>query len=126
MIAIVLVNVTSIMAGVDHLTLHKRRAGRFVATMQSTYARTRYDNDMGNVQLTEREQLIERILHMSDDELAELRELIHDLHDGTDEEIRADNERWDQQFAESQDQLAKLGGEALAEYHTGKTRQFPG
>jgi hypothetical protein len=80
---------------------------------------------MGNIQLNEREQLIERILHMSDDELAELRELIQDLRDGTDEEIRADNEQWDRQFAESQDQLARLGDEALAEYHAGKTRPFP-
>ena len=81
---------------------------------------------MSGIQLTEREQLIERILHMSDAEVADLLDLIQGLQpDGTEDEIRADNERWDQQFAESQDQLAQLGEEALAEYRAGKTRPFP-
>ena len=81
---------------------------------------------MSEVQLTEREQLIERILHMSDAEVAELLDLMQSLQpDGTEEEIRADNEQWDQQFAGSQDQLAQLGEEALAEYRAGKTRPFP-
>ena len=80
---------------------------------------------MSGVQLTEREQLIERILHMSDAEVAELLDLMQSLQpDGTDEEIRADNEQWDQQFAGSQDQLAQLGDEALAEYRADKTRPF--
>ncbi|MCL5997227.1 MAG: hypothetical protein M1546_14405 [Chloroflexi bacterium] len=74
---------------------------------------------MSASQLTEREQLIKRILHMSDAEVAELLDLIQALRDGSEDEIRADNERWDRQFAKSQDQLAKLGEEALAEYHAG-------
>ena len=74
------------------------------------------------LQLNPREQLIERILHMSDAEASELLDLIQALHDGTEDEIRADNERWDRQFAESQGQLANLGEEARAEYRAGKTQ----
>ena len=33
--------------------------------------------------------------------------------------------RWDAAFARSQEQLAQLAGEALAEYHAGKTRELP-
>ena len=77
---------------------------------------------MGVAQLTAREQLIERILHMSDDEVAELLDITQDLHDDAKDEIRADSDQWDRQFTKSQDQLAQLGEEALAEYRAGKTR----
>ena len=75
-------------------------------------------------QLTKREVLIERILHMSDAEVTEVLDLIETLHKSTEDEIRADEDLWKRQFAELQDQLAKLADEALAEYHAGKTRPF--
>ena len=70
-------------------------------------------------QLTKREVLIERILHMNDAEVTEVLDLIETLHNSI-----ADEEIWDRQFAESQDQLAKLADEALAEHRAGKTRPF--
>ncbi|MFN8456905.1 MAG: hypothetical protein U0401_19950 [Anaerolineae bacterium] len=36
----------------------------------------------------------------------------------------ADEQRWDESFANSQDQLALLADEALAEYHQGKTKEL--
>jgi len=79
---------------------------------------------MSIIGLTDREQLIERVLHLSDAEVKQMLALMEDMHDGSEDEIRADNEHWDRQFAESQDQLGQLGAEALAEYHAGKTRPF--
>jgi hypothetical protein len=35
-----------------------------------------------------------------------------------------DEIRWDEAFAGSQDILAKLAGEAMAEYHAGKTQEL--
>lgn len=35
-----------------------------------------------------------------------------------------DEVRWDTAFAKSQDMLAKLAGEAMAEYHAGKTQEL--
>jgi hypothetical protein len=77
------------------------------------------------IQLTKREQLIERVLHMTDAEVTELLELIEDLRDGTEEEIRADEEQWDRQFDASADWLDRMADEALAEHDAGKTRPFP-
>jgi hypothetical protein len=39
------------------------------------------------------------------------------------EEIE-DNNRWDESFARSPDQLAKLAGEAMAEHRAGKTQEL--
>jgi hypothetical protein len=75
-------------------------------------------------QLTKREVLIEKILHLNDTELKEVADLVEALHGSTNEEIRADEALWDSQFAMSQDQLAKLADEAIAEHHSGKTRPF--
>jgi hypothetical protein len=75
-------------------------------------------------QLTKREVLIEQILHLNDTELKEVSDLVEALHGSTNEEIRADEALWDSQFAASQDQLAKLADEAIAEHHSGKTRPF--
>lgn len=36
----------------------------------------------------------------------------------------ADEQRWDESFAKSQDQLARLADEALMEYHQGKTKEL--
>ena len=41
--------------------------------------------------------------------------------DETEEEIRADNARWDATFAASQDALARLARETLAQVHAGRT-----
>lgn len=35
-----------------------------------------------------------------------------------------DEERWRQSFASSQEQLSELAREALAEYHSGRTKPF--
>jgi predicted P-loop ATPase len=35
-----------------------------------------------------------------------------------------DEQHWDEAFANSQDQLARLADEALAEYHQGKTQEL--
>lgn len=37
------------------------------------------------------------------------------------EELESER-RWDEQFADSQDQLARMAREALAEFHRGETR----
>jgi hypothetical protein len=81
---------------------------------------------MKEQQLTKREILIEQILHMSDAELTKVYDLVvetmrQNAHDTT----RDDERLWDVQFASSQDELAKLADEALAEHRAGKTRPFP-
>lgn len=45
-----------------------------------------------------------------------------DLFGETAEEIRADEEWWDRQFAQSSDELRAVAREAAAEYHHGQTR----
>ncbi len=59
---------------------------------------------------------------MSNDDVIEVFEFIETLPKSTAEDTRADEEMWDRQFAESQDQLAKLADAALDEYRAGKTR----
>ena len=45
-----------------------------------------------------------------------------DIFGETEDEIRADEEQWDQQFAASRDELRTIAREAAAEYHAGKTK----
>ncbi len=45
-----------------------------------------------------------------------------DIFGETEEEILADEEEWEQQFAGSRDELRKMAQEAGAEYRAGKTR----
>ena len=44
--------------------------------------------------------------------------------DGTEEEIRADNERWDATFAASRDTLRKLAREAREDIQAGRTMEM--
>jgi hypothetical protein len=45
-----------------------------------------------------------------------------DLFGESAEEIRADEEEWEQQFAASRDELREMAREAAAEYRAGKTK----
>ncbi len=45
-----------------------------------------------------------------------------DLFGETEEEIRADEERWEQQFIAGRDKLRTMVREAAAEYHAGRTK----
>jgi len=45
-----------------------------------------------------------------------------DLFGETEEEIRADEEAWERQFAESHDALRTMAREAAAEYRAGRTK----
>lgn len=44
-----------------------------------------------------------------------------DIFGETEEEIRADNEQWEQEFAASREQLRVMAREAAAEYRAGRT-----
>ena len=45
-----------------------------------------------------------------------------DIFGETAEQIQADEEQWEQQFAASRDELRKMAREAAAEYRAGKTK----
>ena len=45
-----------------------------------------------------------------------------DIFGEAQDQIRADEERWDQQFAASRDELRAMAHEAAAEYHSGRTQ----
>ena len=45
-----------------------------------------------------------------------------DIFGETEDEVRADEERWEQQFAASHDRLRAMAGEAAAEYRAGRTK----
>lgn len=45
-----------------------------------------------------------------------------DMFGETEDEIRADEEQWEQQFTASRDGLRKMAREAAAEYRAGKTK----
>jgi len=45
-----------------------------------------------------------------------------DIFGETEDEIRADEERWEKQFAASRDKLRAIAGEAAAEYRAGRTK----
>lgn len=47
---------------------------------------------------------------------------VADIFDETEDEIRADEERWDQQFATSRDKLRAMAHEAAAEFRAGRTK----
>lgn len=46
----------------------------------------------------------------------------HDVFGETDEAMRADEEAWDRQLAESRDALRAMAHEAAAEYRAGRTK----
>ncbi len=48
-----------------------------------------------------------------------------DIFGETQDEIRADEVRWAQQFAASRDELRAMAREAAAEYHAGLTQPMP-
>ncbi|MFH1906393.1 MAG: hypothetical protein ABIL11_03265, partial [Chloroflexota bacterium] len=50
------------------------------------------------------------------------RMLAADIFGETEDEIRADEEQWDQQFAASRDELRIIAREAAAEYRAGRTK----
>jgi hypothetical protein len=67
--------------------------------------------------MTERlEQAIARLKTLPIDKQDAIATLILDELD--------DDERWDKSFARSPDLLAKLAGEAMAEYRAGKTQEL--
>jgi hypothetical protein len=45
-----------------------------------------------------------------------------DIFGETEDEIRADEERWEQHFVASRDKLRVMAGEAAAEYRAGRTK----
>ena len=45
-----------------------------------------------------------------------------DIFGETEDEIRTDEEQWDQQFAASRDELRTIAREAAAEYRAGRTK----
>ncbi|HOU12223.1 MAG TPA: hypothetical protein PKZ84_03840 [Anaerolineae bacterium] len=45
-----------------------------------------------------------------------------DVFGETEDELRADEEQWGQQFAASRDELRQMAREAAAEYRAGKTK----
>jgi sarcosine oxidase delta subunit len=45
-----------------------------------------------------------------------------DIFDQTEDEVRADEAWWDQQFAVSRDELKAMAREAAAEYRAGRTK----
>jgi hypothetical protein len=45
-----------------------------------------------------------------------------DFFDATEDEIRADEEQWDQQFAASHEELRAIAREAAEEFRTGRTK----
>ncbi|MBC8262731.1 MAG: hypothetical protein H8E47_01220 [Anaerolineales bacterium] len=46
---------------------------------------------------------------------------VENIFGETEDEIRADSERWEQQFAASRDQLRAIAQEAAAEFRAGRT-----
>lgn len=47
---------------------------------------------------------------------------VTDIFGETEDEIRADEERWNQQFAASRDKLRDMAHEAAAEFRAGRTK----
>ena len=47
---------------------------------------------------------------------------IVDIFGETDDEIDLDNERWDEQFTESREQMRSMAREAAAEFRAGRTK----
>lgn len=47
---------------------------------------------------------------------------LEDIFGETEDEIRADEEQWEQQFSASRDELRGIAREAAAEYRAGKTK----
>jgi len=45
-----------------------------------------------------------------------------DIFGETEDEVRADEEQWEKQFAASRDKLRAIAGEAAAEYRAGRTK----
>ncbi len=45
-----------------------------------------------------------------------------DIFGETEDEIRIDNERWDEQFAEAREQMRAMAREAAAEFRAGRTK----
>lgn len=48
---------------------------------------------------------------------------VTDIFGETEDEIRADEAEWEQQFTVSRDELRKIAREAAAEYRAGKTKR---
>lgn len=49
---------------------------------------------------------------------------LEDIFGETEDEIRADEEQWEQQFSASRDGLRAIAREAAAEYRAGKTKSM--
>jgi hypothetical protein len=82
-----------------------------------------------------RKKIVELVMALPEDRLASVYDfarfvqshpldgtLTNDIFGETTDEIRADEEQWEQQFAGSRDELRKMAQEAGAEYRAGKTR----
>ena len=82
-----------------------------------------------------RQQVVELVMALPADRLASVYDFarfiqLHplgsapaaDIFGETAEEIRADEEEWEQQFSASRDELRQMAHEAAAEYRSGKTR----
>ncbi len=67
------------------------------------------------------EQVVDFARFIQWQELAQ-RDVLHE--DETEEEVRADNERWDATFAASGDKLRKLADEARKEIKAGRTLEM--
>lgn len=82
-----------------------------------------------------RQQVIELVMALPDDRLASIYDFARfiqsrplepvpeaDIFGEAADEIRADEEQWEQQFTASRDELRQIAREAAAEYRAGKTR----
>ena len=82
-----------------------------------------------------RKKIVELVMALPEDRLASVYDFARfiqshpltpiptdDIFGEAAEEILADEEEWEQQFAGSRDQLRKMAQEAAAEYRAGKTR----
>lgn len=81
-----------------------------------------------------RKKIVELVMALPEDRLASVYDFARfvqshplelnaadDIFGETADEIRADEEQWEQQFAASRDELRKMAHEAAAEYRVGKT-----
>ena len=77
-----------------------------------------------------RQQVIDLVMTLPNDRLISVYDFaryvqshpLADIFGETEDEIRADEEQWDQQFSESRDGLRTIAREAAAEYRAGETK----
>jgi hypothetical protein len=77
-----------------------------------------------------RQQVIDLVMTLPPDRLLSVYDFarfvqshpLEDIFGETEDEIRVDEEHWEQQFSASRDELRTIAREAAAEYRAGKTK----